>query len=201
MAKRSIRTEIKLDGEQAYKKAMSEINSGLKVLGSELKLSTAQFKGQANSLAALTGKHDILSRSILTQKDKVQEAEKALKASAQTYGEADKRTQAWQVTLNNAERELVGMYEELGKTEKHLEEATKSTDKCAKSIDEYGKEVQEAEKKTSKFGEIFKGAFWANLASQAFTAITSKIKEFARASIDAADKYGTLAEIYGLSSA
>lgn len=200
MAKRNISTEIKLDGEQAYKKAMSEINSGLKVLGSELKLSTAQFKGQANTLAALTDKHDILSRSILTQKDKVEEAKKALQESAQAYGESDKRTQAWQVTLNNAERELVGMYEELGKTEKYMDEASKSTDKCAKSIDEYGREIEQAEKKTSRFGEIFKAAFWANLASQAFTAIIGKIKEFASASIEAADKYGTMAEIYGMTS-
>ena len=77
------------------------------------------------------------------------------------------------------------MGDELKQNEKYLDEAKKSTDGCATSIDRYGKEVQEAGKKTSKFGEIFKGAFWANLASQAFTAITSKIKEFASASIDA----------------
>lgn len=197
---REVKTKMSVDGEQAYKKAMTEINSGLKVLSSEMKLTTAQFKGQANSIEALTAKHDGLSRQILSQKEKVDKLKDALRDSARINGEADERTKAWQISLNNAERGLIGMYDELGKTEKHMEEAAKSTDKCATSIDEFGRETEKAEEKTSKFGEIFKGAFWANLASRALTAVISKVKEFASSSIQAADKFGTLAEIYGLTS-
>lgn len=197
---RDIKTKMSIDGEQEYKKAMTEINSGLKVLSSEMKLTTAQFKGQANSIEALSAKHDVLSRQILSQKDKVETLKKALEESAQQYGESDERTKKWQISLNNAERDLIGMYDELGKTEKYMEEAANSTDKCATSIDEFGRETEEAEKKTSKFAEIFKAAFWADLASRAITAVTGKIKEFARASVDAADKYGTMAEIYGMTT-
>lgn len=197
---RDIKTKMSIEGEQAYKKAMTEINSGLKVLSSEMKLTTAQFKGQANSLDALSSKHDVLSRQILSQKDKVDMLKKAMEESARVNGESSEQTKRWQISLNNAERDLIGMYDELGKTEKYMDEAAKSTDKCAKSIDEFGRETEEAKKKTSRFGEIFKGAFWADLASRALTAVVSKVKEFASSSIQAADKFGTLAEIYGLTS-
>lgn len=41
--KREIRTTLALDGENEYKKALSEAQRGLRVLGSELKLASAEF--------------------------------------------------------------------------------------------------------------------------------------------------------------
>ena len=42
--KREIRTTLALDGENEYKKALSEAQRGLRVLGSELKLASAEFE-------------------------------------------------------------------------------------------------------------------------------------------------------------
>lgn len=72
MAVRTISTSIKLDGEQEFKKQMSSVNSELKNLKSEMSLATAEFKGQANSMEALTTKGRLLQQQYDQQKAKVQ---------------------------------------------------------------------------------------------------------------------------------
>lgn len=78
MAVRTISTSIKLDGEQEFKKQMSSVNSELKNLKSEMSLATAEFKGQANSMEALTTKGRLLQQQYDQQKAKVQALEQAV---------------------------------------------------------------------------------------------------------------------------
>ena len=113
MATQPIKTRFELDGEQEYKAAVSEINASLRVLNSEMKLVSEQFKNNDKSVEALTASSDVLSRQILTQKEKIEALQAALKNSAEHYGEADARTKRWQTSLNNAQAELVKMEREL----------------------------------------------------------------------------------------
>lgn len=103
MATRTVKARVELDGEKQFKQALSELNSGNKVLASEMKKLQAQFKDNASSTEFLTKKGDLLQRELLQQKDKVETLKQALANAAQQYGEADKRTQSWQIQLNNAE--------------------------------------------------------------------------------------------------
>ena len=113
MATQPIKTRFELDGEREYKAAVSEINASLRVLNSEMKLVSEQFKNNDKSVEALTASSDVLSRQILTQKEKIEALQAALKNSAERYGEADARTKRWQTSLNNAQAELVKMEREL----------------------------------------------------------------------------------------
>lgn len=113
MATQPIKTRFELDGEKEYKAAVSEINASLRVLNSEMKLVSEQFKNNDKSVEALTASSDVLSRQILTQKEKIEALQAALKNSAERYGEADARTKRWQTSLNNAQAELVKMEREL----------------------------------------------------------------------------------------
>jgi len=113
VATQPIKTRFELDGEKEYKAAVSEINASLRVLNSEMKLVSEQFKNNDKSVEALTASSDVLSRQILTQKEKVEALQAALKNSAERYGEADARTKRWQTSLNNAQAELVKMEREL----------------------------------------------------------------------------------------
>ena len=45
---RRISTELTLDGEKAFEDQMSSVNRELETLKTEMKLSEAEFKGQAN---------------------------------------------------------------------------------------------------------------------------------------------------------
>lgn len=128
MATQPIKTRFELDGEKEYKAAVSEINASLRVLNSEMKLVSAQFATNADSVDALTARGDVLTRQILTQKEKVEALQAALKDSADRYGEADDRTKRWQTTLNNAEAELAKMEQQLQSNTEALSDASSGLD-------------------------------------------------------------------------
>lgn len=128
MATQPIKTRFELDGEKEYKAAVSEINASLRVLNSEMKLVSAQFATNADSVDALTARNDVLTRQILTQKEKVEALQAALKNSADRYGEADDRTKRWQTTLNNAEAELAKMEQQLQSNTEALSDASSGLD-------------------------------------------------------------------------
>lgn len=144
MATRTITTRLAVDGETEFKRSLSEANSNLKVMRSEMGLVDAEFKGQANSMDALTAKNKILRREQEQQAEKVKALERAVKDAADAYGENDKRTDNYRQQLNRAKKELLDMNDALDENEKYLDEARKSADKCASSIDGFGREVKDA---------------------------------------------------------
>lgn len=144
MAVRTISTSIKLDGEQEFKKQMSSVNSELKNLKSEMALATAEFKGNANSMEALTAKGQLLRREYDQQAEKVRALERAVEDASEAYGEADSRTDAYKRQLNYARAALANLNSEIQDNERYLDEAKRSADRCADSIDEYGREVRQA---------------------------------------------------------
>lgn len=193
MANRTITTSLKLDGEQEFKKQLNSVNSELKNLKSELALNTAEFKGNANSVEALSAKQKILQQQYDQQKEKVSGLSRAYEEAKAVYGENSKEADKYRQALNYATAQLINMDGELKQNAKYLEEAEKSADGTAESIDEYGKEVKEAEKETSTFGDVLK----ANLTSEAIIAglkaIVNGIKAVTGAfseSISATAEYG-----------
>lgn len=147
MAGPSINTKIKLDGEKEYKAALAEINSGLRVLKSELNLASEQFKDNAGSVDALSKKNDILERSILTQQEKIEKLKEALQYAGKEYGESSEKTNGWKIALNNAEAELAKMQGELDANTDALKKMTSPLDKVRSSFaatKEQGGGVKEA---------------------------------------------------------
>ena len=144
MATRTISTSIKLDGEAEFKKQMSNVNSELKTLRTEMAYSEEAFKGQANTMEALTAKDKLLRKEIEQQEEKVRALEQAVSDSTEAYGENDKRTDGWRQSLNRAKTELIKMNRELADTDQYLDEAKRSADKTANSIDGFGREVKDA---------------------------------------------------------
>lgn len=144
MAVRTISTSIKLDGEPAFKKQLNSVNSELRNLKSEMTAVTAEFKGQANTLEALTAKGQLLRREYDQQAAKVKALEKNVAEASEVLGEADKRTDYYRRELNYARAALSDLNAEIQDNERYLDEAKRSADRCADSIDEYGREVKQA---------------------------------------------------------
>lgn len=71
MPVRQITTQLALNGETQFQKAMAGVNASLREMKSELALSEAQFKGQANTVAALTAKDKILRQENVSANDKM----------------------------------------------------------------------------------------------------------------------------------
>ena len=113
MATRVISTSIKLDGEAEFKKQMSNVNSELKTLRTEMAYSEEAFKGQANTMEALTAKDKLLRKEIEQQEEKVRALEKAVSDASEAYGDNDKRTDNWRQSLHRAKTALIKMNREL----------------------------------------------------------------------------------------
>lgn len=144
MATRTISTRIQLDGEQEFKKQMSSVNGELRNLKSEMALADATFKGQANTMEALTEKDRILRGEIEQQREKIRALEQAVVDASEAFGDTSSKTDGYRQSLNRAKAELIHMNDELEDTDKYLEEARDSSDGCAKSIDGFGKQVKDA---------------------------------------------------------
>lgn len=155
--------KIGLEGEKEFKKALTEINQAFKVLGSEMKLVSSQFDKNDNSAEALAARHKVLTKEIDAQKAKIETLKKALENAATSFGENDRRTQAWQIQLNNAQAALNGMERELSATEAAMgeldaetEDTTESTKELGEELDDAGDSAEDSESKFSKLGSVLK---------------------------------------------
>lgn len=162
MATRVISTSIQLDGDAEFKRQLGEVNRQLGNLSSEMKLTTARFEGQANTVQALTEKDRILQQQKKQMEEKVRALNDAVKKSAEYFGDSSETTDKYRQKLNRAEADLLKLDRELEKNSKYLDEAKKSSDQTASSIDEFGRAVEKGKEKASVFGDVLK----ANIASQ-----------------------------------
>ena len=138
--------KIGLEGEKAFKNSLAEINQAFKVLGSEMKLVESEFDKNDKSVEALTARNEVLGKQIDAQKEKIEVLRAALKNASESFGENDKRTQAWQIQLNNAEAALNGMERELKSNNDAIEQSGKGMDEAGDEADEFGKEIDDAAK-------------------------------------------------------
>ena len=74
---------IKLEGEKAYRQAISGINSDLKVLASEMSKVTAEFGKNNTSTSSLASKSKVLNEQIERQKEKISTLKGALEQSSE----------------------------------------------------------------------------------------------------------------------
>lgn len=151
MATRTIATRLTLEGEKEYKKELGKVNQEIGLLSDKMKRADAEFRGQANSIEALTTKNDLLREAQQKQIDKIAKLQTAIEDCGEAYGENDEAVMRFKRQLEKAETDLINLNDELSSNERYLDEARNSADKCAKSIDEYGKQVKDAAKATDDF--------------------------------------------------
>ncbi len=97
MADSSFGLKIGLEGEREFKRAITDINREMRVLGSEMKLVASQFDKNDTSAAALPARSGVLSREVEEQKAKIETLRAALDNAASSFGESDARTQNWYI--------------------------------------------------------------------------------------------------------
>ena len=106
MAGKTIGAKIVLDGEKEYKQAITGINSSMKVLDSELKMVSAQFADNANTVEATAAKSEVYNKMIDSQKAKISELQSALDNSKSNYTRAAENVENWKQKLVEAQNAL-----------------------------------------------------------------------------------------------
>lgn len=119
-----IKTTIAVEGEKEYKEACKGINTSLREIGSEMRLVSAEFEGNAKSTEALTAKQEVLKKQLSEQADKVKAAEDALRKMKEGgLDEANPAVQKMQTNLNNAKAEMVKTENQLNSVSKELKQS------------------------------------------------------------------------------
>ena len=172
---------IGVEGEKEFKKALAEINQSFKVLGSEMKLVSSQFDKNDSSVQALSARNTVLNKEIDAQRQKVETLCSALQNAAESFGENDRRTQNWQVQLNNAEAALNGMERELSQNEQAIEALNNQEEQAVDATERLTQEISRQE------GEL------AGLKR----AYSNAVLEYGKGSSEARELEGRIADLSG----
>lgn len=146
MATRKIETTIALDGEQQFKQALASASREMRVMESEARALSAAYDQNGNAASFFTSRQQNLRNQIQQQEQIVSALEKAVRDSADTYGEASAKTDGWAIKLNNARARLSKLQKELESTDREAEELGRDSVKVGRQIENgIGDGAREAE--------------------------------------------------------
>ena len=128
---------IKLEGEQEYRKALSNINSSLRVVASEMSKVSAEYGKNDKSTEALTSKNEVLNKKLQEQEKQVELLRNALDHASTSENANQKNIDSWQVSLNKAEAELTKTKKEIDSNNQALEENSKGSKESSKGTSYY----------------------------------------------------------------
>lgn len=137
-----IKSQIILEGEKEYRSACKGINTSLREIGSEMKLATAEFGDNAESIEALTRKQDILKKSLEEQAKKAKAAEDALKKMRDGGIEpTNPAYQKMQTNLNNTKADMVKIQKEIDDTSEKLKKSKIDWESVGETVGKVGKAI------------------------------------------------------------
>lgn len=196
-----IKTSIDLTGEKEYRAACTNINSSLREIGSEMKLTTAEFADNADSVEALTAKQKLLQKQFDEQAKKAEAAEKALKKMRDNGIEpTNPAYQKMQTNLNNTKADMVKIQKEIDDTSKKLKSSKVDWESAGETVGKAGKAIGAA---CAAMGAAIAaaGAAFFGLAEETREARENMGKletSFTTAGHSAEDAKNTYTELYGV---
>lgn len=168
--------KIGIDGEAEFRRELNEIKTGIKTLGSEMKLTTLEFEDNADSMEALTAKSDVLLRTYQEQEKYLDKTKTALAEAKKKYGENSTEVQKWQKAVYEAESELKKTEKQLKETTEAMEDLGDESDDAADSVEDLG---DAAEKSSKGLGDITKVAA-GNLVSAGISGVAGAAMDLAK---------------------
>jgi len=196
-----IKTSIDLTGEKEYRAACTNINSSLREIGSEMKLTTAEFADNADSVEALTAKQKLLQKQFDEQAKKAEAAEKALKKMRDNGIEpTNPAYQKMQTNLNNTKADMVKIQKEIDDTSEKLKSSKVDWESVGETVGKVGKAIGAA---CAAMGAAIgaAGAAFFGLAEETREARENMGKletSFTTAGHSAEDAKNTYTELYGI---
>lgn len=172
---RKISTEIELSGEQAFRQALGDAARNVRVLDSDLKAITAEFKATGDAQLYITQRSETLRERILQQSDIVGMLNDKLKDSVQKYGSASAQADGYRIKLNNATAKLFDMRRELETADREAEEFGRDSVKVGRQIENgIGDGAEEAQKSMKGLIEQMQEDIGSIKGSVAFT-VTNQV--------------------------
>lgn len=136
MATRTISTKLAVEGEAEYKKAIAACNAENSTLKSNLAAVESSFRGNANTMAALTAKGSALSSMYEAQKSKVSTLEAALANAQRAQEQYASRVSTARENVERCERALEELKNSTGDTTEEQKTLTEELEKWNSELSE-----------------------------------------------------------------
>lgn len=147
MPVREIKTSLALDGEKAFKQAIADASRQLRVMNADLKAVAAEFDLTGDKEQMLTQKSGILKTEISQQEKIVEALNRAVKESAEAFGDSSNKTDGYRIKLSNAKASLSKLKSELQDADREAEEFGRDSVKVGRQIEDgIGDSAEDAEK-------------------------------------------------------
>lgn len=136
MATRTISTKLAVEGEAEYKKAIAACNAENSTLKSNLAAVESSFRGNANTMSALTAKGTALSSMYEAQKNKVSTLEAALANAQKSQEQYAERVSTARENVERCERALEELKNSTGDTTEEQKALTEELEKWNSELSE-----------------------------------------------------------------
>lgn len=174
MPVREIKTSLALDGEKAFKQAIADASRQLRVMNADLKAVAAEFDLTGDKEQMLTQKSGILKTEISQQEKIVEALNRAVKESAEAFGDSSNKTDGYRIKLSNAKASLSKLKSELQDADREAEEFGRDSVKVGRQIEDgIGDSAEDAEKSVKGLIERMSEDIGAIKGSAAFTVTTN----------------------------
>lgn len=132
--KNEIGAKIVLDGEKEFKNTLSDIGKRLTTMNSEMKKVEEEFRGQANTVEALSKKQEVLNKILQEQQKKVEASEKGLEHAKEAYDKiGDSLTDLW-TDLEKATDQLEDLEKIYGESSEEAAKQREEVEKLQRAI-------------------------------------------------------------------
>ncbi len=146
---RTVSTLLKIDGEAQYKSAITNINRELRTMRENVKLANEQFRGQANTTAALESKLKMLSAQQQKMSEKVGLSKDAL-------SKAQSKVKEYTAEIERLRTKIASEGDAEGKYAKQLETAEINLQKAQNATEKYSGDVAKSETELTKVNNAIK---------------------------------------------
>ena len=179
--------KVGINGENEYRKALKEITSNLKLMSSEMKLTSTEFERGDKNLKQTKASYDSMNKSVKEQKESISALRTKLEEAEKTYGKNNTVVQELKTKLNQAETQM-----------KQMEDAT---DKTTQELIDMRKGFNDAGEGAVKFGDLLKANILGDAIVGGVKALGSAIKSIGSAFVDmgkqAVSGYADFEQLYG----
>lgn len=130
-----IKTTIAIDGEKAFKAAMEDANRAMRVHNADLRAMAAEYEYTDDKQRYFAQRAELVGEKLKQQEMIVEALQRAVKESADMYGDAARQTDSYRIQLSNATAKLFDMRKEAENANEELEELGRDSTKIGRQID------------------------------------------------------------------
>ncbi len=130
-----IKTTLAIDGEKKFKAAMEDANRAMRVHNADLRAMAAEYDYTDDKQRYFAQRAELVSEKLKQQEAVVEALQRAVKESADMYGDAARQTDGYRIKLSNATAKLFDMRKEAEEANRELEELGRDSGKIGRQIE------------------------------------------------------------------